>query len=136
MRSICELTLRIWHPSSPSQNISDALDLIPEQSFSVGDNRVTRGGRKLAGIYQNTLWIYEILLPDNYTLSGLISHANAILGSRKGEVRSIIDSGGKVEYFSGIFTNSNIVEVFDHELLRECSELGVEISISIFPGRS
>ena len=129
------VSLRIWHPSADPSDLTAALGIEPDRCWRSGDARTTSKGRILEGFRENTYWVARVLesAPESYLADAL----QALVGQfsrHKGFFRKVRSEGGKVEFFVGWYIERNIGDEFDISLLAGLADLGVNLSLDIYPG--
>ncbi|MFZ1991037.1 MAG: DUF4279 domain-containing protein [Alphaproteobacteria bacterium] len=128
------ISLRLWHPALDPNEITAALGIAPKFSWKANDPRTTPRGDPLMAL-PYSYWSgrgvdgnsRERSLPDG--LSNMLTE----LQPNKPLFDRVNSDGGKVELFVGWWLeDENSGEVFESELLKEFSDLGVRLSLDIY----
>ena len=129
------VSLRLWHPTILSAEITAALGIEPSRSMDVGAPRATPKGAPLEGVYDESFWTAR--LSDgksiNRSLSLAIGEALDDLASRQDFFREFVGDGGRAEFFIGWFFDDNSGDVFDHELLARLADFKIDLSFDVYP---
>jgi hypothetical protein len=127
------VSLRIRHPALKAIEICDELDLVPHVKWSIGEQRKTPKGRKLKGIYDETYCTFKIEHEEDEFISTLLSRMNKTLKKKMPFLSNLISTGGSIEYFIGWYLDENAGDIFDSDLLKELSDLGISLSFDLYP---
>jgi hypothetical protein len=130
-----DISLRVCHPKMDPAEISAALQLAPKVSWKAGDLRVTPTGTPLKGLRKDSYWTSRVLKGEwpGKDLSDAISDLVTELSSRRSFFQRVRSDGGKVEFFVGWLFDGNSGDVFDVDLLAKLADLGVALSLDIYP---
>jgi hypothetical protein len=129
-----DISLRITHPNKPSEQITKALGLVPEFSWTAGDRKTTPKGGKLPGHRKESYWCYGVSVSDQ-PLEAEIAKLNDSLAGKQNVLLDIVATGGRIEYFVGWFSSKNSGFVLKHELSRQLAELKIDLSFDVYPDR-
>src|ERR1700690_2302356 len=128
-----KLSLRITHPDLEPQAISSTLGLVPEFSNKAGDLRKTPKGVALDGKYPNSYWCHEFTKQDGTSLSEYLLDTAKALDQHKSFFTHIADTGGKIEFFVGMFMDGpNIGETIACDILEQLNSLHIALSLDIY----
>lgn len=126
------ISLRVWHPSVLSSEITAAIGLSPFLSNDVGAVRRTPTGQSLNGVYAQTYWVYKFGTPKQAEIEDSISKALAVLSAKRDFLNRICTTGGRSEFFIGMFLEKNAGIELDLNLIRQVGELGLGLSFDVF----
>jgi hypothetical protein len=69
---------------------------------------------------------------DNRILMRTINEWSAILAKTRGFLTELRSTGGRVEYFLGLFIDSNGGFGLDHEQMKSIGSTGIDLSLDIY----
>ena len=129
------ISLRVFHPKMDPAEISAALQLTPGVSWKAGDPLVTPKGTPLKGLRKDSYWTCNVLKGawPGKDLARAFSELVAELSSRKSFFHRMRAEGGRAELFVGWFLEGNSGDVFDADLLSALGDLGLNLSLDIYP---
>jgi hypothetical protein len=130
-----DISLRVRHPSMDPAEISAALKLEPIRMWRAGDPRKTPKNTPLEGTWHDTCWTADVFKGEcpNRTLAAALSEQVNRFSHHKSFFVKIRDERGRVEFYVGWFIDGNRGDEFDAALLAKLSELGVDLSLDIYP---
>lgn len=131
------ISLRISHPSIDPEEISSFLGLDPILKWKVGDKRVSPTGRTLSGLRSESFWVYEPhgdskISSNTQYIEDYLIILTTQLSQHKAFLTYIAESGGSIEYFIGIFSEYSIGSTFSAKLLKQISDLNIDLSFDIY----
>ncbi len=126
------ISLRIVHPNLRSEEITDALGLVPDVSYSAGDEKVTPKGSVIGGQRAETYWTHE--WPVNGSFEESLGKLTERLLGNGDYLRQLSSTGGRVECFVGWFSSRNSGFYVTSDLSRVLSELKIDLAFDIYPG--
>lgn len=132
-----KVSLRITHPTMDPHIITGTLGKEPFRSWQAGSPRKTPKGDPLEGVYKETYWSArltknESISSEEVPLESFLLEETNLFKNHSSFLGNIKDSGGKIEYFIGVFGNSNMGCEFNTELLTSINNLGIELSLDIY----
>jgi hypothetical protein len=130
-----DISLRVRHPSMDPAEISTALALEPSRMWRAGEQRMTPKDTPLEGTWRDTYWYADVFkdeCPDR-TLAAALSELVERFSSKKSAFAKIRDDGGQVEFYVGWYIDGNRGDKFDTVLLAKLADLGVNLSLDIYP---
>lgn len=133
-----EVSLRIAHPSIDPEEVTSTLSIAPTHACKAGSGRTTLKGSPLPGVNRETFWRYRICRKakgEAGTLPETLAAMNQALSSKREFLRTLRESGGRVEYFIGWFTDFNSGEVLDWRVLQQCGDLGIDLALDVYGHR-
>ena len=128
-----DVSFRVRHPSMDPDLICSTLGLEAKSKWKAGSERKTPKGKPLLGKYEFSFCTFSLKHPKDIHIADFLKFYNKKLNKQKYFLNSVRVSGGSLEYFIGWYTNENCGEVFDVELLKNLVDLGIEISLDIYP---
>ena len=108
-------------PEDRSTKISDALQLTPKRTRPAGPPRKPP--------FDWSHWSYEFTFKAVRELGVLLEAITEQLERHKSFFHRIVDEGGRVELFCGIHAAGNWDEVLDYELMRQLSDLWIDLRL-------
>lgn len=134
--STFRLTFHVQHPTVPASEIEDVFRLPTRFSQSVGDQRKTKSGRVLEGIYAYTsvsFCLHDHPLPaDKLSIGGLIK--NNLTNFDHDYIHEIIRTNGSCNFLLGLFSNENLMFELDSEVINMLSYYQVSIKFDFYGG--
>ena len=134
------VSLSVTHPTIDPAEISEKLGLSPAVERKVGDPRISRKGKLLGGDNKESFWRVNLheeerLNSNEIYLEDFLSKKNEGLIIYKDYFKSLVDTGGYIEYFIGWFSvgsiNMNIT--LEPKLLASTAELYISIGVAAYP---
>lgn len=126
------VSLRIWHPSVLSDEMTKALGLSPSLSNDVGATRKTPTGQILDGIYPQTYWLYKFGFPKENEIEDCLAKALAMLSPKRDFLNRVCSTGGRCELFIGMFLERNAGIELDRDLIRQVADAGLALGFDVF----
>lgn len=127
------LSIRFWHPTKDLSFLSSLLGLSCVRSWVAGTQRQTPRGNLLPGLYRESYWYSDLVFNVEERFNGQFSHAIDILVKANETIREIKDSGGVIELYLQLPGSVNIGDTIDSTLLCRLGEMGVNLSVEVFP---
>jgi hypothetical protein len=131
------ISLRIWHPTIPHEEISRVVGRNPKRCWTVGTPRFSPKGTPLGGLRDTTYW--SAPLTSETTLSEPIEVEKAIatwideLTMLSAFFNKIRSDGGKAEFFVGLFSERNIEIDFEPSLMGKLAQTSLSIFLDYYP---
>lgn len=131
------VSLRITHPTQKLDDFFLSLPLKIHRSWNVGEKRKTPMGTPLGGVYKQsyltaTLGEKSKQNSKESPFSEYLRVFNEELISLKPIFDSIVKTGGKLNYFIGVFADENIgIEIYP-SVLSVMSELNIGVQLDIY----
>jgi len=131
------VSLRITHPSIDPNEITLALGRKPVGQWRAGELRISPKGTILGGIRKESFW--RCHPHEEHRLSSQAQYLEDYLKLLTDELEqfedflsSITSTGGRIEYFVGLFSENNIGNVFSSSLLKKIGTLNIDLSLDIY----
>ena len=128
------VSFRITHPSMNPDVLCKQLRLNAKFKWQAGTQRKTPDGEPLPGVYRDTYCCFELVHPKTVGLSEFLLKHSRKLFKHKDLLHDIRSTGGTLEYFVGWFVDKDSGEVFGLELLKQLTELGIDLSLAVYAG--
>ena len=132
------VSFRVWHPTIDPDKITENINLKPHRCWMVGQPRSTPRGDRLEGINDHTYWTAQ--LQKQTRLSSRKQKKEDYLSAQMERLKisarffhRIRRTGGRIEFFVGIFCNKNIGVEIPFSLLTSMGKLGIDLSLDIYP---
>lgn len=131
------ISLRVWHPSMPHEEISKATGMDPRRGWTSGDPRTTPKGEPLGGTRTSSYW-WAPLTPDSVpseptevegTLLALLDQLRP-LSPFFARMRS---EQGKAEVFVGLYSENNLVIDLEPALMTQLSQASLSVCLDYYP---
>lgn len=131
------VSFRITHPTQKLDDFSLSLPLKINRQWNVGDGRKTPVGTPLDVRYKQsylsaTLGDKSKQSSKECSISEYLTVINEKLVSLKPVFDAIVKSGGKLNYFIGVFADENIGIEIEPSVLSVISELNIGIQLDIY----
>jgi len=131
------ISLRLWHPSIDPSEITKQLGISPKRTWVAGERRSTPKGTLLEGNNKETYWFGPIhdesfLYSEDVDLEEYLTNFTQTLQKHSNFLKEIRATGGRVEYFIGLYTDSNSGSVLPASLLLSLGELGIDLALDIY----
>lgn len=136
-----DVSFRIRHPSNGLDRIYDNLQqvgiFLPGRIWKVGEQRQTVDGKNLEGTY-NELYCFlklyrEPQKSDKKTPSEAIRSVLESLHAVKNQLKELVDTGGRLEFFVGIYSEENSSVILSTDLMRQLANFEISLSFDIYP---
>ena len=126
------ISLRIWHPTYPSESIVEAIGLTARFAYSVGMPRATPTGEALEGTYPETYCSFPLLQKVQGNFVSGIHTLMPTLQKFHGYLKEIDESGGRSELFIGVFVESSSGFILGVDDMRELAYLSIRLSVEYY----
>ena len=127
-----DISFRIFHPTLDPDLIIKKLEMNPKYKWKVGTQRKTPKGKPLKGVYNESYCSFELKDTQNVGLVEFLKKNNELLYTHKSFFNKLTFTGGDIEYFIGLYADSNFGEVFDIELLKQLADLNIKLSLDFY----
>ena len=129
------VSLHVEHPSMDPVGISHALGLLPRRVVQAGAPRATLQGAPRSGVYPATHWSHDFQVEAATDLGPLLRNLLGSLAAHRAFFRRIVEDGGTVELFCGVFADGNWDEILGHALLGALARLRIDLRLDVYPRR-
>lgn len=127
-----QASFRVHHPDIDPAEITEALALSPHTSWETGDPRRSPNGAALDGLRRSSYWSYSIPVTGEIELPDLLDHFTAELEKHRPFLDRVNETGGRLEYFVGWFSEASSGEVFSSALMKRMSGLGIDLALDVY----
>jgi hypothetical protein len=127
--------LRFHHPEIDPAAISAEMGFEPGRMWRAGDLKMTAAGRPLVGVREKTYWTARVVDepdPEGYPIDALERLA-ARFFPHKPFFDKIRAEGGQVEFYLNWNVDRNCGDQISPELMGSLADLGVTLSLDIYP---
>lgn len=118
-------------------SITSKLGVEPDSFINAGESvRTTRGNVFKTGLQSWSLWtrVFEIgRVDDNYDIEAKVVEIVELCESHKDCVEDVLRGGGVADIQVRLIGTHNIGDTFSAVTLQRLSELGMSLSIEVFP---
>jgi hypothetical protein len=134
------VSLRLWHPKIDPKKISSVLAMKPRNMWKAGEVKQTPKGKKLKARANSTFWCARLhrehqLNSKEKDLCGLLAKTLSKLDKRKTFLKSFHSTGGKIEFFVGLWGAKNFGGTIPSGLLEAVGKLNIDLALDIYPRR-
>jgi hypothetical protein len=128
-----KVSLSIRHPYIDPVEISKALGLKPERATRAGMPRTTPLGDPLHGTYEFSHWMHHLDTEGVNELGSVLEDFVNRFQRHDDFFYRVVEDGGTVELFCGVFAAGNWDEVLPHSLMGQLAALRVDLRLDIYP---
>jgi hypothetical protein len=125
-------SLHIEHPQLNPDLVSDALQITPIKSHRAGDPRSTPAGQPSRGVYDSGYWTVDLEARDGEDVAQFLWRTVNELGPAERFLRRIVDTGGRIECFMGLFATRLCDQVVPCELLLRLGQIGIDLRLDYY----
>ena len=123
----------IIHPTLTPDEISDALNLDPDVSMSVGQPRQTLRGKPLGGVWPDTRWsVSEVRNGERFFITRLDKLLDRFSKYRN-FLRRVAETGGKTNFIIGLCGEENIGDGLSEQAIAKLADLKGSLGVEVFP---
>jgi len=132
------VSIVIRHPTADPEEISCELGLLPTKSLKVGSKKYSPNGKVYLGVSEQTYWRCNLhsehrARAEDGFLEDYLASLNSKLAKSKPFFKLLVDSGGYIEYFIGVFGGEYaIMATLSPSLLKQTAELNIAIGFDIY----
>lgn len=132
--NVYELTvsLRVSHPTMSCDELSSNIGLTPEFSNNVGEERKNPKGVKLGGHYCKTYCCFSLEEKISGSIEDYVQKWCLHFNDQKDFFQQVKKSGGRSEFFIGIFLSGNSGFTFTAEDFSSLSSLGLDMAFDLY----
>ncbi|MDX3934703.1 hypothetical protein [Stenotrophomonas sp.] len=130
---LLNISLRVWHPTLPHDSISDRIGLPERFAHTAGDARTSPSGSPLGGVYEDTYVSMQMVRKKTVELGDEIESCYSIIEVHADFIKSIVDTGGKVEFYVSAFLKDLGGFELDSLLLKRLAGTGIGFAIELYP---
>jgi len=116
-----------------ANEIEKALSLQAKVSRTAGEPRKTPTGIPLDGLNRETYCSFELSKGDDLRLAADIAQWNRRLMEKRAFFEVFAKSGGRMEYFLGLFLEGNSGIDLPPDEMELMRQLGITLSLDIYP---
>ncbi|MFA0925042.1 hypothetical protein [Xanthomonas fragariae] len=126
------ISLRIWHPTSPSKSIINNIGLNSKFSQDVGERRKNPNGMELDGFYRESYCTFSITEKvSGYFVDG-VNSAFPLLREKRSYFNKIRREGGRLDLFVGVFIDSSSGFILKTVEMSTLVELEIDLSVEFY----
>jgi hypothetical protein len=127
------ISLSIRHPNIDPAEISSAVHLTPKGATRAGAPRTTPKGNPLEGTYDFSHWTHDFDVGKASELGIVLEQLIARLQAHELFFHRIVEDGGAVELFCGVFADGNWDEVISFSLMSQLAALKIDLRLDVYP---
>ena len=128
-----KISLSVTHPDMDPVEISKALDLAPVRATRAGAPRTTPKGTPLPGMYDFSCWTHQFDVEGASELGVVLESLVERLQGHRQFFHRVVQDGGTVELFCGVFAAGNWDEILSHSLMGALAALRVDLRLDVYP---
>lgn len=136
-----DISFRIRHPSDGLDRIYDNMQkvggLLPGRIWKVGEPRKTVDGKNLEGTYHESYCFLKLYqkpqTSEIETPSEAIQSILESIGALNFQLKELVDTGGHLEFFIGIYSNENSSVILLPDLMRQLGSHNIALAFDIYP---
>jgi hypothetical protein len=130
------VSLHVSHPDIDPALISQALALQPtRRATRRGEAKTTPEGMPCVGYWEFSHWSHSFAITQDGELVDFLNRLVGMLEPQREFLQRIVEEGGRVECFVGIFTNTNCDQVLPFDLLGKFADLRVDLRLDLYGSR-
>jgi uncharacterized protein DUF4279 len=126
------VSLSVRHPDIDPAEISATLDLTPKRATRGGAPRTTPKGDPLGGVYEFSCWGYQFDVEGASELGVVLERLVERLQRHQQFFHRVVQEGGVVELFCGVFAAGNWDEVLSHSLMGTLAALQIDLRLDVY----
>jgi Domain of unknown function (DUF4279) len=131
------VSLHISHPDIAPELITRALALQPtHRPTRKGEPKTTPKGTPLEGHWKFSHWCHCFEITQDRELTSFLERLVKTLEPHRDFLRRIVDEGGAIECFVGVFTDTNCDQVLPFSLLSDLAELRIDLRLDLYGNRN
>jgi len=134
------ISLRIWHPTLPKEQISNKVGRNAKYGWTAGDPRLSPKGNPIGGLRKSSYWTSELtsgtIISDPVEVEQALSGFIDDLAPLSVFFNGVHADNGKVELFVGLFSEGNIVVDLDSSLMGKLAQAGLSICLDYYPWKT
>lgn len=128
-----KVSLRVFHPTRRAEEIATNVGLKGHILQSVGEPRKAPKGEKLNGIYDRTYVTFNLEETHKEGVVELLRKTLEVtLVGKTPYLSELVETGGKVEFFVGMFGDENIGLEIDAGLISDLASARIAVSLDIY----
>lgn len=133
-KMLCNVSLRIWHPTFSAADISSEIGLEAVICHDVGMLRTTPAGTILSGTYKETYVVMPLVKKKLIELDEEIESWCDFLASRKLYLSNVVSSGGRGDIYVSIFVPDIGGFMLGGLIMEKIIRLNLDLSVEIYAG--
>lgn len=126
------VSLRFTHPVMKWEEFAGALGRSPEFSWNAGEPRKTPKGTPLEGIRKETYACFSLVDKTSGDLGDLLTNVLEKLEPMKRFFEHCLITGGKHEFFIGVFAKADMGLDLEPLLLAKMGDMGIRLSLCFY----
>lgn len=122
----------MWHPTLPHDSISGRLGLAERFAHTAGDPRASPSGSPLDGVCEDTYVSMQMARKRTAELGDEIESCYGRIEMHADFIRTIVDAGGKVEFYVSAFLKDLGGSELNSLLLKRLANTGMGFAIELY----
>jgi hypothetical protein len=131
-RGFARIGLIIRHPQQALDDLTNLLGLQPHRVWQVGGARTTPKGKTIGGVWQDSAWLSDQEVSFDTTDAAIKNYICRLQDAFE-RILDITNTGGRAVLVFRMSGSENYGFVLSPDQLRELAQLGVEVSVEVFP---
>ncbi len=128
-----KVSMHVTHPEIDPAEITTALEMSPHRAIKAGAPRTTRKGEPLKGTYEFSCWSHDFDVEGARELGVVLENLVERLRPHRKFFHRMVEEGGSVELFCGVFAAGNWDEILSYTLMHRLGALGVDLRLDVYP---
>jgi hypothetical protein len=112
--------------------VSQALGMQAICAHRAGDTRQTPTGHQLFGVYDRGYWSVDLETRNGEDIAEFLSRVTADLAPSEAFMQSVVNEGGRIECFIGVFANRLCDQILPATLLSKLGQLGIDLRLDYY----
>ncbi|WP_312236802.1 hypothetical protein [Stenotrophomonas sp.] len=130
---LLNISLRVWHPTLAHDSISERIGLPERFAHTAGAARTSPSGAPLDGVYEDTYVSMPMIRKKTVELGDEIESCYSRIEVHADFIRSIVEAGGKVEFYVSAFLKELGGFELNSLLLKRLASAGIGFAIELYP---
>jgi hypothetical protein len=127
------VSLHVSHPDIDPDLISQELGLQPTHRPTCrGEAKTAPNGTPRDGYWEFSHWSHRFEIVQDGELVTFLQHLAATLEPHREFLRGLEEDGGVVEFFVGIFTDTNCDQILPFDLMGKLADLRVNLRLDLY----
>ncbi len=131
------VSLRANHPSRDLSFLSELFSLKCRHGWTAGDERVTPKGTPLGGLRKESYWSAHVTedetSSEQWQLEDILERSVAEVLGQSTELSGFFATGGRLNYFVGLYGSRNYGLNFSPELMGKLVSAKIELQLDVYP---
>lgn len=128
------ITFRVIHPQCRHAEIAEGMGMHLKSGHTAGEPRQSTAGGAVNSLHGETVAAFGLYdREDGYFVDGLRG-ALELIESRRSYLHGLVESGGRLLFYVGVFVDEHVGFKLDNSLLESLSSLRIELDVEVYAG--